>query len=341
MPTLMNSSRLQMAMTAGRAMGPFSGKKTGGMTPPRLPKKTNTNSVVRYGRNRSPSRPMTSSTIWPRTKSTTDSIPFCSPDGTSRGLRKAKKNSPQTSSTTRNICSTTRLMLRSTPATSRWTMSGHWKISMPGAWKPSRSAASGSVSAVMVAPSAAAVALDDQVEGAGHAEQDADRHQVLGAEPPVEQPADPAPGEHAGDQGADDRPDHLGTAAGWLPWWPGIAHGRANLSSRPRLLLVGDHIRDPGPHGEADLGRQVDHGPGDQGEGERLPVEGGRVPGQEKQQPDHGHLEGEGQHGRRQHQLGLDPAGRPHRQQGGREEGDGQHQAEGGAQDPFGAGRPP
>ena len=141
-----------MAMMAGRAMRPFSGKKTGGMMPPRLPKKTNTNRVVRYGRKRSPSRPMTSSTIWFRTKSTIDSITFWSPNGTSWGLRKAKKNSPQTSSATRNICSTTRLMLRSMPATSRWTMSGHSKISMPGAWKPSRSWARGSVGAVMVAP---------------------------------------------------------------------------------------------------------------------------------------------------------------------------------------------
>src|SRR5215211_1360506 len=179
---------------------------------------------------RSPSRPMTSSTIWLRMKSTNASITFWSPEGTSLGRRKAKKNSPQTSSTTRNIWSTTRLMLRSTPATSRWTMSGHWKISMPGASKPSRSASS-SVGTFTVAPSAAAVALDDQVEGAGHAEQDADRHQVPGAEPPVEQPADPAPGEHAGDQGADDRPDHLGTTGGGLPFRAGIAHGRANLSS--------------------------------------------------------------------------------------------------------------
>src|SRR5215212_996886 len=174
---------------------------------------------------RSPSRPMTSSTIWLRMKSTRVSITFCSPEGTSLGLRKAKKNSAQTSSAIRSICSTTRLMLRSRPATSRWTMSGHSKISIPGAWKPSRSAASGSVGAVMVAPSAAAVALDDQVEGAGHADDDPDRHQVLGAEPAVEQPADAAPGEHAGDQGADDRPDHLGTAAGGLPFRAGIAHG--------------------------------------------------------------------------------------------------------------------
>src|SRR5829696_3760890 len=216
---------------------------------------------------------MTSSTIWLRMKSTNASIRFWRPEGTSFGLRKAKKNSPHTSRATRNICRTTRLMLRSMPATSRWTMSGHSKISMPGAWKPSRSAARGSVGALMVAPSAAAVALDDQVEGAGHADDDPHRHQVRGAEPAVEQPADEAPGEHAGDQGADDRPDDVGTAAGWLSGWSGLAHGRANLSSRPRLLLVGDHIGDPGPHGEADLGRQVDHGPGDQGEGERLPVE--------------------------------------------------------------------
>src|SRR5918994_7785530 len=146
---------------------------------------------------------MTSSTIWLRTKSTTDSMTFWSPDGTSLGLRKAKKNSPQTSTTTRNICSTTRLMLRSTPATSMWTMSGHSKISMPGAWKPS-CCARGSVGPVMVAPSAAAVALDDQVEGAGHADDDPDRHQVPGAEPAVEQPADATPGEDPGDQRADD-----------------------------------------------------------------------------------------------------------------------------------------
>jgi hypothetical protein len=56
----------------------------------------------------------------------------------------------------------------------------------------------------MVAPPAAAVALDDEVHGAGHADDDADRHQVPGAEPLVEQPADEAPGEHAGDQRADD-----------------------------------------------------------------------------------------------------------------------------------------
>src|SRR5829696_1654962 len=270
---------------------------------------------------------MTSSTICPRMKSTIDSITFWSPDGTSLGLRKAKKNSPQVSSAIRNIWSTTRLMLRSMPATSRWTMSGHSKISMPGAWKPSRSAARGSVGALMVAPSAAAVALDDQVEGAGHADDDPHRHQVRGAEPAVEQPADEAPGEHAGDQRADDRPDDVAAAAGGLLWWAGFAHGRTNLSSRPSLLLVGDDVGHPGPHGEADLGRQVDHGPGDQGEGESRPVEGGRVPEQEQQQPDDGHLEGEGDHRRRQHQLGLDPAGRPHRQQGGREEGDGQGEA--------------
>src|SRR5215217_326453 len=337
----MNSSRLQMAMIAGRAMRPFSGNRIGGMIPPRLPNSTNTNSVVRYGMKRSPSRPMTSSTIWLRMKSTNASITFWSPEGTSLGRRKAKKNSPQTSSPTKNICSTTRLMLRSTPATSRWTMSGHWKISMPGAWKPSRSAARGSVGALMVAPSAAAVALDDQVEGPGHADDDADRHQEPGVEPLVEQPADEAPGQDAGDQRADDRPDDVGAAARGLLGWSGLAHGRANLSSRPRLLLVGDHVRDAGPHGEADLGRQVDHGPGDQGEGERLPVEGGRVPEQEQQQADDGHLEGEGDHRGRQHQLGLDPAGRPHRQQGGREEGHRQGEAEGGAQQPLGPRRPP
>src|SRR5215211_4725141 len=226
---------------------------------------------------------MTSSTIWLRMKSTNVSITFWRPEGTRFGLRKAKKNSPQTSRATRNICRTTRLMLRSMPATSRWTMSGHSKISMPGAWKPSRWAR-GSVGRFMAAPSAAAVASDDQVHGAGHADDDPDRHQEPGAEPLVEQPADEAPGEHAGDQRADDRPDDVGAAAGGLPWWAGIAHGRANLSSRPRGLLVGDDIGDPGPHGEADLGRQVDHGPGDQGEGERGPVEGGRVPEQEQQQ---------------------------------------------------------
>src|SRR5215207_1084924 len=289
---------------------------------------------------RSPSRPMTSSTIWLRMKSTKVSITFWSPEGTSLGLRKAKKNSPQTSSPTKNICSTTRLMLRSTPATSRWKMSGHSKISMPGAWKASRWAR-GSVGALMVAPSAAAVALHDQVEGAGHADDDAHRHQEPGVEPLVEQPADAAPGQHAGDQRADDRPDDVGAAAGGLLRWAGLAHGRANLSSRPRLLLVGDHVRDPGPHRETDLGRQVDHGPGDQGEGERLLVEGGRVPEQEQQQADDDHLEREGDHRRRQHQLGLDPAGRPHRQQGGREEGHRQGEAEGGAEQALGAGRPP
>src|SRR5215218_8058992 len=336
----MNSSRLQMAMIAGRAMRPFSGNRIGGMIPPRLPNSTNTNSVVRYGMKRSPSRPMTSSTIWLRMKSTKASITFWRPEGTSLGLRKAKKNSPQTSSPTKNICSTTRLMLRSRPPTSRWTMSGHSKISMPGAWKPSRWAR-GSVGGLMVAPSAAAVALDDQVEGAGHADDDADRDQEPGAEPLVEQPADESPGQHAGDQRADDGPDDVGAAAGGLLLGAGLAHGRANLSSRPRLLLVGDHVRDPGPQGEADLGRQVDHGPGDQGEGERLPVEGGRVPEQEQQQADDGHLEREGDHRRRQHQLGLDPAGRPHRQQGRREEGDGQGEPEGRPEQALGAGRVP
>src|SRR5919112_6706207 len=262
---------------------------------------------------------MTSSTIWLRMKSTNASITFWSPLGTSLGERKARKNSPHTSRATRNICRTTRLMLRSMPATSRWTMSGHTKISMPGAWKPSR--ARGSAGALMVAPSAAAVALDDQVEGPGHADDDPDRDQVAGTEPAVEQPADEAPGEHAGDQRADDRPDDVATAAGGLLRWAGIAHGRANLSSRAcglvDGLLVGDDIGHPGPHGEADLGRQVDDGPGDQGEGEGRLVEGGGVPEQEQQQADDGHLEGEGDHRRRQHQLGLDPAGRPHRQQGG------------------------
>src|SRR5262245_35054134 len=132
-------------------------------------------------------------------------------------------------------------MLRSIPPTCRWKMSGQSKISTPGAWKPSRWAR-GSVAAVMVAPSAAAVALDDEVEGAGHAGDDPDRHQVAGAEPAVEQPADAAPGEHARDQRADDRPDHVGAAAGGLLGGLGFAHGRANLSSRPRLLLVGDDI---------------------------------------------------------------------------------------------------
>src|SRR5215212_9930362 len=283
---------------------------------------------------------MTSSTIWLRMKSTKVSITFWRPEGTSLGRRKAKKNSPQTSSPTTNICTTTRLMLRSRPPTSRWTMSGHWKISMPGAWKPSRWAR-GSVGALMVAPSAAAVALDDEVEGAGHADDDADRHQEPGAEPAVEQPADATPGEHPGDQRADDRPDGLGAAARGLPGWAGFAHGRANLSSRPRLLLVCHDIGHLGPHGEADLGRQVDHGPGDQGEGEGPLVEGGRVPEQEQQQADDGHLEREGDHRRRQHQLGLDPAGRPHRQQGRREEGDGQGEPEGGAEQALGAGEVP
>src|SRR5215218_2133802 len=286
---------------------------------------------------------MTSSTIWLRMKSTNVSITFWRPEGTRFGLRKAKKNSPQTSRATRNICRTTRLMLTSMPATSRWTMSGHSKISMPGAWKPSR--ARGSVGRFMVAPSAAAVALDDQVEGPGHADDDPDRHQERGAEPPVEQPADEAPGEHAGEHRADDRPDGVGAAPAGLLGWAGIAHGRANLSSRAcgllNGLLVGDDIGDPGPHGEADLGRQVDDGPGDQGEGEGRPVEGGRVPEQEQQQADDGHLEREGDHRRRQHQLGLDPAGRPHRQQGRREEGDGQGEPEGRPEQALGAGRVP
>src|SRR4029453_1654333 len=287
---------------------------------------------------------MTSRHIWFRRKSTIDSIAFWSLDGTSVGLRKAKKNSPQTSSTTRNIWSTTRLMLRSMPPTSRWMMSGHSKISTPGAWKPS-SWARGSVGTVMVAPSTGAVALDDQVEGAGHADDDADGHQEPGAQPAVEEPADGTPGEHARDQRTENRPDHLGAAAGGLPGGFGFAHGRANLSSRPRLLLgrllVGDDVGDLGPHGEADLGRPGDHGPGDQGGGEGSLVEGGRVPEQEEQQADDGHLEGEGDHRRRQHQLGLDPAGRPHRQQGGREEGHGQGEAEGGTEQALGARGPP
>src|SRR5512132_1721121 len=329
---------------AGRAMRPVRGKKIPGMMPPRLPSKTKVNSVARYGTNRSPSRPMTSRAIWLRMKSTSPSITFWSPEGTSLGLRKAKKNSAQTTSPTRNIWSTTRLMLRSTPPTWRSTMLGHSNSSMVGAWKPSR--ARGSVAAVIVvAPSAAAVALDDQVEGAGHADDDADGHQVPGAEPAVEEPADAAPGAHAGDQRADDRPDDVGAAAGGLPGGFGFAHGRANLSSRPRRLLgrllVGDDVGDLGPHGEADLGRQVDHGPGDQGEGEGSLVEGGRVPEQEQQQADDGHLEGEGDHRRRQHQLGLDPAGRPHRQQGGREEGDGQGEPEGRPEQALGAGQVP
>src|SRR4029453_12049865 len=41
-PTLMNSSTLQMAMMAGRGMGPFSGKKTGGVNRARMPEETNT-----------------------------------------------------------------------------------------------------------------------------------------------------------------------------------------------------------------------------------------------------------------------------------------------------------
>src|SRR4029450_3436217 len=139
---------------------------------------------------RSPSRPMTSSTIWLRMKSTIASITFWSPDGTSLGLRKAKKNSPQTSRPTTKTSSTTRLMLRSIPATSRWKMSGHSKISTPGAWKPSRWAR-GSVAAVMVAPSAAAVALDDEVESAGHADEDPDPHHAAGGEPAAEHPDEP------------------------------------------------------------------------------------------------------------------------------------------------------
>src|SRR5215216_4801512 len=219
---------------------------------------------------------MTSSTIWLRMKSTNVSITFWRPEGTRFGLRKAKKNSPQTSRATRNICRTTRLMLRSMPATSRWTMSGHSKISMPGAWKPSR--ARGSVGRFMVAPSAAAVALDDQVEGTGHADDDPDRHQERGAEPPVEQPADEAPGEHAGEHRADDRPDGVGAAPAGLLGWAGIAHGRANLSSRPRGVLVGDDIGHPGPHGEADLGRQVGRVPGARGRGKAGPLYGAGCP---------------------------------------------------------------
>src|SRR6266511_2984213 len=223
MPTLMNSSRLEMAMMAGRAMRPFSGKLISGRTPPRLPKKMKTNRVVRYGRKRSPSGPMFSMT-------------FCNPFGTSLGVRKARKNSSQTVPATRNICSTTRLMPRSRPNRCRSTMFGHLNSSIPGAWKPSRWA-----STVTVAPLAAAVAPDDQVEGARRSDQDADRHQELRPQPAVQQPADGTPGQHPGDQRADDRPDDVAATAR-LAGRLGLAHGRANLSSGARLLLVDDHV---------------------------------------------------------------------------------------------------
>src|SRR6266545_281866 len=243
MPTLMNSSRLETPMMAGRAMRPFSGKLISGRTPPRLPKKMKTNRVVRYGRKRSPSGPMFSSTIWLRMKSTSDSMTFCSPAGTSLGVRKASQNSSQTRPATRNVCSTTRLMPRLTPNSSRSTRLGHSNSSMPGAWNPSR--ASPIMDAVILAaPSAAAVPLDDQVERARRPDEDADRDQEAGAQPPVQQPADPAPGEDPCDQRAEDRPDDVAAAAARAARSFASTHGRANLSPRPRLLLVRLHVGD-------------------------------------------------------------------------------------------------
>ncbi len=67
-----------------------------GRIPKMLLMKMKKNSEVRNGRYRSPLGPMTSSTIPLRMNSTTDSIPFCRPDGTSLGRRKAITNSPIT-----------------------------------------------------------------------------------------------------------------------------------------------------------------------------------------------------------------------------------------------------
>src|SRR6266511_5756412 len=264
---------------------------------------------------------MFSSTIWLRMKSTSDSMTFCSPAGTSLGVRKASQNSNQTRPATRKVCSTTRLMPRLTPNSSRSTRLGHSNSSMPGAWNPSR--ASPIMDAVILAaPSAAAVPLDDQVERARRPDEDADRDQEAGAQPPVQQPADPAPGEDPCDQRAEDRPDDVAAAAAGAARSFASTHGRANLSPRPRRLLVGLHRGDARPHREADLGGQVDAGPGDQREGERPAVEGGGVPQQEQQHADGGDLDREGEQRRRQQQVDRDPAGGADRQQGGGEERD-------------------
>src|SRR4029434_2202251 len=141
-------------------------------------------------------------------KSIADSITFCRPRGTSEGRRNGYQNSSITRPATRNICSTTRLMLRSTPHSSRWISEGHSNSPMPGAWNPSLAAATTDAGVICSPPSllgsAAAVALDDQVEGPGRADHDADGDQEVRVQPPVERPADQPPRQHAGHEGDHD-----------------------------------------------------------------------------------------------------------------------------------------
>src|SRR6266540_3337154 len=84
MPTQLNSAQVTIARNPGSAIREVTGKLMKGTISRTLAKKTKKNSVTRYGRNRSPSLPMTSRMICRRTKSMPYSMTFCSPRGTIR-----------------------------------------------------------------------------------------------------------------------------------------------------------------------------------------------------------------------------------------------------------------
>jgi len=113
-----------------------------GRIPKTLFTKMNTNIVVRNGTQGRPSGPITSITMPLRTNSTTDSIAFWSPRGTSWGRRNAARNRPTTIAPATIIRSETRFRqacpvkprsVKGSPLPiTQWV----WKISVPGAWNP-------------------------------------------------------------------------------------------------------------------------------------------------------------------------------------------------------------
>src|SRR4051794_339602 len=97
-------------------------------------------------------------------------------------------------------------------------MQGHSNSPMPGEWNPSWAASTfGSVTASTRIHSATGgstpVALDDQVQGAAEAEQDPERQEQIRTRGAVDQPADAAPGDHAGEQDPDDGPGGVAALA--------------------------------------------------------------------------------------------------------------------------------
>src|SRR5215472_18417708 len=179
------------------------------------------NSDTRNGRYESPFRPSDGRRIWSRTPRIATSPMFCTPRGTSLGERNAtQKNTITTSAAT--IARSIGLVNPTEPMVK----SGfHSKSCRPGAgnphplkmWQPPlASAFTSPVTGHLLCACALAlglrrrslyaVAVDDEADRDGQADQHADWEEQRDVNGPADEPADEAVGEHPGDQVAGHRP---------------------------------------------------------------------------------------------------------------------------------------